>query len=206
MVHFYRYRRRRVGIAQWYILSGTLIEMQEEQRAWIAPIGIWHDRQKTFIVGDAISYVLEFKNVGKSPASNLKWHVENDFFPIQDHKLDIRSIDFSQDDMCREINQWIETGMVFPDTNRPIYESGVGYLPPAIPLQSDTINDRWKVKVTQKMVDGIEVFYVRGCVKYYPMNIAGKSAFCFFVVPYIGADGSKGNVTSIECRDGNCAE
>jgi len=195
-----------VGIAQWCILSGTLTEMREEQRAWIAPLGIWHNRQKPFVIGDAISYVLEFKNVGKSPASNLKWHIENDFFFIPNHILDIPTTVFSQDDMCGKTNQSVEIGVVFPDTNRPIYESGVGYLPPAIQLQSDTIEDRRKVKVTQKMLDGTEVFYVRGCLTYSTMNIVGKSSFCFFVQPYKGADGSQGNVTSIECRNGNSAE
>jgi hypothetical protein len=114
------------------------------------------------------------------------------------------STDFSQDNTCRETNQSVETGVVFPDTNRPIYESGVGYIPPAISLQSDAIER--KVKVTQKMLDGVAVFYIRGCVAYSTMQIIGKSAFCFFVQPYRGTDGSQGNVTSIECRNGNYAE
>lgn len=195
------------SVASWqaHLTRETINEMQAEQRAWIAPIGIWHDRQKPFVLGEAINYVLEFKNVGKSSATQINWRIENGFFPTPGHAIDILNTNFSQDDMCKEpIDR--HGGIVFPDTNRPVYESGVGYFPPALVLQSDMLKSGPKIRVSQGMLDGNEAFYVRGCVTYSTMKIIGKSKFCFFGNPYKGTGGSQGNVTSIECRNGNDAE
>jgi hypothetical protein len=71
-------------IAYWQYSDTTLHDtLVANNRAWIAPIGIWHDRQKPFIVGEPINYFLEFKNVGKGPALRLKWHVEMISFLFQ---------------------------------------------------------------------------------------------------------------------------
>ncbi|MGC2223922.1 MAG: hypothetical protein WA624_17025 [Methylocella sp.] len=58
-----------VGIAQWYILSGTLDEMKQAfaiERAYIFMDGVQRDRTKPLNPGYTIT--IGFKNFGKTPA------------------------------------------------------------------------------------------------------------------------------------------
>jgi hypothetical protein len=176
-------------------------------RAWIAPTGIWHDRQQAFVLGTAVNYVLLFRNIGKTPALHFNVNIENGFFPTPERRIDVPHTDFSRDDMCIGTNISDRGEVIFPDAGQPTYTSGEGFSLPALPLQSDTLEKGPKVKVTQQILDGTEALYVRGCITYSTMGIVGKSGFCFFINPYKSSDVKQpGSILSIPCSYGNSAE
>jgi hypothetical protein len=135
-------------------------------RAWIAPTGIWHDRQQAFVVGEPINYAILFRNVGKEPATRLNWHIENGFYPSPNKHIDIAKSEFSRDDMCKIVQSISSGGVVYPELGQPTYTSDAGYTLPALPVESDDTDIVSRVKVTQNMIDGTEALYVRGCVVY----------------------------------------
>jgi hypothetical protein len=146
-----------VGSLQYCTMQGQLNEMIAEQRAFIAVPGIWHDRQQPFVEGDAVTYALEFTNIGKTPASGLKWHIENGYLPTPNHRLAVPEMAFSEDDMCIAPFDAGQS-LIFPDPNRSTYQVGIGYVPPALILQSDSLTSGPKIKVSRGMLDGTEAF------------------------------------------------
>jgi hypothetical protein len=178
----------------------------DANRAWLAPTGIWHNRQEAYIAGQPVSYMLLFRNIGKSPALRLNWKIENGYVTVTGQKLDVSKTTFSQEDMCLGMNASDESGVVWPDATQPTYTAGDGFPLPALPVQSDDLGSGPKIKVTQGMIDGTEAFYIRGCVAYATMTIIGKSSFCFYLNPYKSMSPTPGGGMSIQCRNGNSAE
>ena len=201
-------------------LQGQLIVLRNEQRAWIAPTGISHDNSVPYVVGNPINYAFLFKNIGKLPAFHLKWIVENGLIATPDRSIFGSNPDFSQRDMCPEIDTDMGS-VVFPTGQQQVTyfpETGISF--PAMILQSDNLSHGPKIKITQDMLDNLEVFYVRGCISYstsippektHPrvssdMQLSGKSAFCFFMALDRGPDGKRGGTITFTCRNGNSAE
>jgi hypothetical protein len=180
-----------------HTLNSTMIEAS---RAWIAPTAIWHDPQTPFVIGQPISYNVTFKNIGKSPALRFNWKIENDVYETPDRKLDVSKSAITNIDMCDGLNP-AETGrVIFQEPGQVIYSGRRdGYLPPALPIDSDSLPTGPKVVVTKNMLDGTEAFYVRGCFSYLTMQTVGKSAFCYF-----GSFGKEsGRMTNVACDNGN---
>lgn len=174
----------------------------EANRAWLAPTGIWHNKQEAYVVGQPINYMILFRNIGKSPAIRLNWNIENGYVQVADRIIDVSKTTFSQDDMCIGMDASDESGVVWPDPTQPTYTASEGFPLPSLPVQSDELKRGPKIKVTQAMIDGTEAFYVRGCIAYSTITIVGKSSFCFYLNPYKGTGGG----SSIQCHNGNDAK
>jgi hypothetical protein len=110
-----------VGIAQWFILSGTLDEMRADQRPWVGLSGITTNPTDS-------SAIVAIKNGGKSPALNVRLKIfghpyDGKAFSIPTQPCDddctFRGIEMLPDVQLSD--RIPRTGEILPQSGTPIW-------------------------------------------------------------------------------------
>ena len=181
---------------QMLVMRGQLAEMQAEQRPWIAVSGIWHSRAEPLKIGAPFQYMIEFANVGVSPAQEISWTVKPRFIALRERSVDASQI--SGENICAAPLTQRLGDVIFPERERSIYQPSIGYIPPAfigVP-----------VTVTPGMIAGDTMLIVQGCIKYGTTGgEVGQTQFCYLIQPDARSPLGPGSVNSIECGKGNFA-
>jgi hypothetical protein len=141
-------------------------------RAWLAPIGV--SVRQPIKSGAAIRYLIQYKNVGKSPATNMTWFTDQGVVDIPSYSLveDGHQI-INGDDIhianyiCQDAAPVTHGDIVYPEQQAPDLRSQSSYY---------GIN---KVVANDDIVNAKKMFFVRGCVAYKTIGIIGLSSYCF---------------------------
>lgn len=189
----YRYWERQIKVAKWLNiitawaagaallgLLGLVASIQEAHngnidanRAWIEPVIIGRMPLYPLKVGSPVGYFVEYQNVGKSPAININWKLDNGYFdrPPKDDgsKIKIRR-NATCDGLLPAPNGLVE----YPRAET--VHSTQPHLFTGVSDEMDT-----KVEIDQDFIDERHHFFVQGCVAYATLTTVGRSQFCFYV-------------------------
>jgi len=172
-----------VGIAQWWILSGTLNEAKnatvQANRAWIGPIVSALENPVPKKVGDKTAYVIAYLDSGKSAAFNMmEFH---DHFWINMKGFSgpiIPSNRFQANDSCAKVTKENSAGVIWPMIPGTTNPMTIG------PLEKDTF------RADADFINRNNLLGIHGCFFYQTFGKNHRSAYCFFLRPVFMADGS----------------
>ncbi len=139
--------------------------LDSSRRAWIVPLGARFKSKPTRT--RPIEIEVAYENVGSEPAI-----VSNSYQPIQltdavDGGTDRVTREAIVNDTCRNAEPAGQGLVVYPKQSR-VY-TNVSFLPPNF--------------LTEAILRGTSVLYIRGCINYETLGKIHRSAYCFYLRP-----------------------
>ena len=187
---------------QWRVQSGTLDEMQSEQRAWLAPENFKFEEVPAIqsIFPDSqtmIAVIGDTQNVGKEPAFKVLFSKDDEsgFRGIIDPNP--ATFNIPNSDVCKSVIDWVKnqvdsySGIIYPGQQLPYERYFI-----SSPIQ--TVDEQhWKV-----VLSGHGIFFWHDCAVYETINKLHVSEFCFYYIQDI----ADGKMKTFLCPKGNRAD
>lgn len=158
-----------VGIAQWYVLSGTLYEMRIEHRAWVGPVDAVV--KLPLVVNHGVVIKVAFRNMGETPAVNL----------FKFFKAEIIGEQLWKNGSAKIVREWQKECLISKSDHRSLSVAYPMKTPDFYVAYIRTkLNFFPPIVATKYLLTGSQILAIEGCVGYQTAGERRRSAFCYF--------------------------